>query len=84
MEKLKPCPCCGSKGLHTVPPFNEHKGWDIWCAGCHLSMFAEDGIARWNRRVHEPQPEKKDVQEEILEVLHHISHTLDGISRWEF
>ena len=51
MNKLKSCPFCGSKALHTSNLFGEHY---VVCTNCTCAgpgaWTQEEAIEAWNRR----------------------------------
>ena len=63
MNKLKPCPFCGSKAkLKNIKPFNDgkHKGierWQVMCSGCTITtggfLEKETAVTMWNVRMKE-------------------------------
>lgn len=59
MDRLKPCPFCGSYDVHITDAWPHY----LYCLGCGIKMqparcdFAEDGVKMtaeaWNRRTEE-------------------------------
>ena len=58
MTKLKPCPFCGSRNVHTVKDMYGHWMVECWERGCRASygnhkypyIAESDAIDGWNRR----------------------------------
>ncbi len=57
MDKLKPCPCCGSERVDTLKGNwmeSEEPFWKVWCKSCQLRTWCEPtrkgAISVWNTR----------------------------------
>ncbi len=61
MDKLKPCPCCGSERVDTLKGNwleSEKPFWKVWCKSCQLRTWCEPtrkgAISVWNARATDP------------------------------
>ena len=62
MNKLKHCPFCGSKALHTSNIFGEHY---VVCTNCTCAgpgaWTQEEAIEAWNRRANDNHKNAKEM-----------------------
>lgn len=74
MDKLKPCPCCGSERVDTLKGNwmeSEKPFWKVWCKSCQLRTWCEPtrkgAISVWNTRATDTDPALAAAEAELKE-----------------
>lgn len=89
MDKLKPCPCCGSERVDTLKGNwmeSDKPFWKVWCKSCQVRTWCEPtrkgAIAVWNTRATDTELAAAKARIAELEAERFTRQELDIIRQW--